>query len=431
MAELLLRDMYLAGMDGDTTTYINNRLTNRITYLDWDRNLMGPIRDEIGLEQGGSNSSEYYKLYSNEHLISAQSSAQGVDLGNGQVISAVGLADDSVIASNKLSNLANILHLTNNYCQKYQVSLSHSKTKLLRMTNIDKDELEVFNPIVIKGKHIEFTNEAEHVGIIRSVEGNLPHILNRMTAHRKALNATKSSGVARKSRANPCVGLHLEKMYATPVLMSGLSSLVLSASEMSILDNDHKNTYQNIQKLLPKTPRCVVYFLGGSLPAQAIVHLRMLTIFGMVTRLRGNPLNIHARNILITAKTTSKSWFCQLRDICLKYQLPNPLSILENPPQKESFKRLIKSHVVDYWEQTLRGEASLLPSIPNFKPEFMSLKKPHPIWATAGSSTYEVSKAIQQARFLSGRYRSESLMKHWNNKNKQGYCTAQLQRVLT
>jgi hypothetical protein len=56
-----------------------------------------------------------------------------------------------------------------------------------------------------------------------------------------------------------------------------------------------------------------------------------------------------------------------------------------------------------------------------FKPEYMSLTKPHPIWSTAGSNPYEVSKAVQQARFLSGRYRSEYLSRHWTN-NKEGYC---------
>ena len=51
----------------------------------------------------------------------------------------------------------------------------------------------------------------------------------------------------------------------------------------------------------------------------------------------------------------------------------------------------------------------------------MSLSRPHSIWTTAGSNPHEVSKAVQQARFLSGRYRSESLARHWS-KNSQGFC---------
>ena len=428
LPELLIRNLYTSGMDGNSINYINNRLQNRLTYLDWDRTIMGPIKDELGLEQGGSNSSEYYKLYSNENLISAQKSHQGINLGNflGNpiVISAVGLADDSVLVANKLSKLANILFLTKNYCRKYGVTLSHEKTKLLRITRKEPTELETYNPIAIDNHTIDFSEEAEHVGVIRSSEkGNLPHLMNRINAHRKALAATLSSGIAQKSRANPAVGIRLQKVYGTPVLLSGVASLFLLGSEVSLIDKHLKITYQSIQKLLPSTPSCVTHFLAGCLPGEANIHLRMLGIFGMVTRLTHDPLRTHARNVLVTVKSSSKSWFHQIRDICLKYGLPHPITIIDTQPTKKAFEKLAVSKVISYWEKRLRGEAALLPSLTYFKPEFMSLKTPHPIWSTTGGNPYEVSKAIQQARFLSGRYRSESLVRHWS-KNKDGFCNS-------
>ena len=419
--EMLIRNLYLAGMDGNTTNYINNRLTNRTTFIDWDKTILGPIKDEQGLEQGGIKSSDLYKVYSNENLTTAQNSSQGIAMGGSQVISAIGFADDTALGANKLSNLSNILYLTTKYCEKYCVTLCAEKTKLLRISKCDPNLLEVYNPIFIDGHQIDFSEEAEHVGVIRSIKGNIPHLLSRISAHRKAIGATLSAGVAQKSRANPLVGLRLEKVYGSSVLLSGVSSLVLSASETAMIDKHQKDTYRNIQKLHLNTPSCVVYFLGGCLPSEAVIHLRMLGIFGMVSRLTNDPLKIHARNVLITAKSSSKSWFRLLRDICMKYQLPHPLSILDNPPKKEVFMRMVQAKVVDYWEVKLRGEASLLSSLVNFKPEFMSLTKPHLIWTTAGSNPYEVSKAIQQARFLSGRYRTENLSKHWS-RNKQGYC---------
>ena len=207
--ELLVRNLFLTGMTGNSINYINNRLTNRVTYIDWDRNIMGPIVDELGLEQGGPNSSDWYKIYSNNHLKTAQDSQQGISIGGfpeSQVISAIGLADDTCLVANKLSNLFNILSLTNIYCEKYGVALSSSKTKLIRIVPNGKSiNLETFNPININGQKIPFSSEAEHVGMIRSTTGNLPHIMNRLTAHRKALMATLSSGVAQKSRVNPVV----------------------------------------------------------------------------------------------------------------------------------------------------------------------------------------------------------------------------------
>ena len=409
--ELMVRNLYLAGMEGNSLIYMNHRLSSRQTYIEWDKTLMGPIVDEHGLEQGGANSSDLYKLYSNNLLVSTQKSLQGVNLGNNNVISSVGLADDTVLSANQLTCLWNILYLTIIYCKKFGVSLCPTKTRLLRISN-DAAKVDAYNPIEIEGKQIGFSNIAEHVGVLRSNDGNLPHILNRISCHKKSLGATLAVGIARGHRANPLVGLRIEKVYATPVLLSGLGSLVLSEKEITRLDQHYKVTSQNIQKLLSKTPRSVVFFLAGSLPLRALLHLRQLALFGMITRLGGDRLNSHAIHVLKTAKYSYKSWFWQIRDICLLYGLPHPLLLLDNPPTKHTFKQLIKSKVIDHWEIKLRDEAGTLKSLSNFHPQYMSLTKPHPLWSTVGSNPHEVTKAIQQARFLSGRYRTETLMSH-------------------
>ena len=81
---------------------------------------MGPIHDEHGLEQGGCNSSENYKIYNNELLETVQNSAQGVDIGhnidigNNIIISGIGQADDVALVANNINNIYNILHLTLN-----------------------------------------------------------------------------------------------------------------------------------------------------------------------------------------------------------------------------------------------------------------------------------------------------------------------------
>ena len=56
-----------------------------------------------------------------------------------------------------------------------------------------------------------------------------------------------------------------------------------------------------------------------------------------------------------------------------------------------------------------------------FHPAFMSHSSFHPIWRTAGSSPTKVVMATVQARFLSGRYRTEALCSHWS-KNTEGKC---------
>ena len=259
------------------------------------------------MEQGGSNSGDLYKLYNNELLKTTQKSSLGVPLRKSQVISSVGQADDTVLTANKLANLSNLLVLTKDYCDKYSVTLCPDKTKLVRLTRVADTDMEMMNAIVITGTQIPFSDCAEHVGILRSTEGNLPHIMKRITSHKKALGAVMFAGLAQLHRANPAVGLKIERIYGNPVLMSGLASLVLSGPEQTLLDHHGKQNYQNLQKLHDKTLDSVVYFLAGCLPASAEIHRRQLSLFGMITRLTSDPLNIHARNVLTEAKSSSKS----------------------------------------------------------------------------------------------------------------------------
>ena len=74
-----------------------------------------------------------------------------------------------------------------------------------------------------------------------------------------------------------------------------------------------------------------------------------------------------------------------------------------------------------FWKNVLSTEAYQLPSLKYFQLHLMSLRSPHPLWTTAGSNSFEVSKAIVQAQMLSGRYPTDYLSRHWTNRD--GSCS--------
>ena len=80
--------------------------------------------------------------------------------------------------------------------------------------------------------------------------------------------------------------------------------------------------------------------------------------------------------------------------------------------------------MIDHWETKLRAEAEMLrgSSLQYFKAEYMSLSHPHLIWTTCGSNSFEVNKAVVQAKMLSGRYVTDKLSRHWSQ-NKSGICS--------
>ena len=174
-------------------------------------------------------------------------------------------------------------------------------------------------------------------------------------------------------------------------------------------------------RLLPGTPHCVSLFLAGSLSGKAHVHLRQFSLFGMVSRLPNNILFHHAVNALTFSKPSYNSWFTEIRDLCILYDLPHPLKLLQSNIGKESYKKLVKSHVLDYWERKLREKAASLLSLEFFHPEFYSLTSPHPILTSAGSSPYFVTMANVQLTMISGRYRTEALASHWSLSGSK-YC---------
>ena len=191
--------------------------------------------------------------------------------------------------------------------------------------------------IAIDGKSINYSDFAEHEGVRRSVNGgNMPHKVDRIGAHTRALAAILHTGAARNHLANPSSRLQLEKIYGGGVLFSGTASLVLSEKEISSLSRHFRHTISKLQKLPLTTPSCVIFFLAGSLPAVAVLHLRILGLFGMIAR--SDPSSILqqiGRRTLLSDHCSRFSWFEKVRAITQLYMLPDSLLLLQNPPSKE------------------------------------------------------------------------------------------------
>ena len=340
----------------------------------------------------------------------------------------MGQADDSVLVSNDIHQLGHLLQLTMQYCDKYKVVMTPEKTKLQVFSPPSLqsyvDYYKSTNYLSINSVPLSFTDSTEHVGVIRSpVSGNLPHILKRITSHKRGLGAVLSNGLSRSHRGNPAASLRAEKLYGLPVLLSGLGSLYLLQSEIQTLSQHYKKTLEGLQKLYQLTPEPVVFFLGGTLPLPAHLHMKQLTLFAMICRLPENILHNLAKYILTCLPDSTTSWFMEIKKLCFQYDLPHPLILLEDPPSKSQFGRKVRLHVLDFWQIKLRQDAAplQLSSLKFFKPRYMSLSKPHILWTSCGSNTYELNKACIQAKYLSGRFRTEKLLSHFGNENLP-YC---------
>ena len=414
--ECAMKSAFLAGTCDQSLLHLNSRLASRLTFPEWDKVLMGPIRDSLGLEQGGVNSDKLYKLCNNNQLSAAQLSQLGVDCG-ADIVSSIGLADDTALVSDSIHKLANLVYLTEQYCSSYHVTLVPEKTKLLAfIPPCDQHSAlysKLINPITLAGRPINFCDSAEHVGILRTVEGgNMPHIMSRISAHRRAVKGILHCGIAKYHRANPAAGLRLERIYGAPVLLSGVAPLVLSNSELNTLHSHYKNVIRQILKLPENTPESFIFFSAGTLPIIALIHLDILTLLGMLGRLGSdNILNRIGCHSLLT-HANPESWFLAARYVTQLYGLCDPLLALQQPLPKSRWKSLCRSRVIRHWEVQYRAETEALESLLFFRANFFSLARPHRILTSAGSP-YEVEKSLTVLRMLSGRYVTDHRARHW------------------
>ena len=145
----------------------------------------------------------------------------------------------------------------------------------------------------------------------------MPNIMNRIAEHKSCLSSLLATGLARGRHGNPAASHKVHELYGTSKLFSGLASLVLSKQETSAIDHHYQKTIMNLQKLHEKTPRSFVFLLAGCLPGEVILHQKQFTLFLIICHLPENPLNAHARQVLVSGKASSKSWFQQIRSLCL------------------------------------------------------------------------------------------------------------------
>ena len=201
----------------------------------------------------------------------------------------------------------------------------------------------------------------------------MPHIVNRIAKHKKAVGAVLSAGLARGMRCNPAASLRVHLLYCLPVLFSGLASLVLSKAEIKIIAIHYQSTIQNLLRLHTRTPRAIVFFLAGTLPGEAILHQHQLALFSLICHLPTDPLNAHARYVFTYCMPSSKSWFLEIKNICKQYGLPHPITLLDNPLSKAQFKKLVKTKIYEHWHGVLSCEVFSLSSMKFFDPSFHSI----------------------------------------------------------
>ena len=75
-----------------------------------------------------------------------------------------------------------------------------------------------------------------------------------------------------------------------------------------------------------------VYVLSGTITVEATIHKRALTFFGNICRLPETTIEHRLAVRQLSVKLfTSQSWFIAVKEIFIKYNLPDPYDLLRDP----------------------------------------------------------------------------------------------------
>ena len=135
------------------------------------------------------------------------------------------------------------------------------------------------NTVYLDGQNI-LSYQATHVGVVKSSHGNGPNIGAR--THRRAVYSVLHFVIAKGHRANPQASLRVETVYGVSVLFSGLAGLVITSSEVKIIDQCFKVHFQRLLRHHQATPATAVFLITGFLPLTARLHLRMFSLFSQL-----------------------------------------------------------------------------------------------------------------------------------------------------
>ena len=128
-----------------------------------------------------------------------------------------------------------------------------------------------------------------------------------------------------------------------PVLFYGLEVILPTEKALDTLEIQFKKLLKQILSLPCTTADPAVYLLSGLLPAEALIHKRMLTLYGNITRLSDDSVEKRLASRQLEVKTfKSHSWFIAVKKVLILYDLPSTESLLDNPLGKLEWKKTVQ-----------------------------------------------------------------------------------------
>ena len=107
---------------------------------------------------------------------------------------------------------------------------------------------------------------------------NVINIEERLSLARRTQYALINTGVHGSNGLNPRISYKIYQCYVMPIFFYGLEVLPLTQSQINVLSKFYLDNLKRFQSLPTRVATCAVYLLLGSLPLEAELHKRQLSL---------------------------------------------------------------------------------------------------------------------------------------------------------
>ena len=358
--EIQVRELYSVGERGDFLSYSRNTYVNTECHIKQDGLLSRKISEFKGNRQGHVLASGHYKAYINPCLTALNESKLGFYIGP-ICVTAVSVADDTYVLSGSPGSLQAALDIVSFFGKRYRIIFNADKTKLVVTgSQIDMDYYLDINPWSLNEETISVTENNEHLGLVVSgTNEEQNNVDTNIQECRKSLFGLLGPAFSFKCLIPPTVKIHLWRTYNLPILCSGLSALPVRPVNMKTITTFHNKVMRGFLHLSKTSPIPALHFLLGELPAEARMHIDVLSLFYNIWANPETTIFKIVQYLLKMAPEKSTTWSAHLRILCIKYNLPDPLQLMNGDTvwPKSRWTTLVKTKITIYVEKQLREKA--------------------------------------------------------------------------
>jgi hypothetical protein len=395
----LLRKLYFDGLYGDSWLLLRNMYNDLTTAVKWRGRISDKFPVKQGVRQGGVLSTTHYKRYNNPLLLTLEENYKGASIGYIS-IPHVTCADDIAVMSHQEEEVQSMHHEVESYASQERYNIQAAKSETLVYN--EKRSKIAYN-FKYEGEAVKKSVTVKHLGVARQDSNHL-NIETRLQLGRRTAYSLMGAGMHGRNGLTPSLCIKMWQTYVIPRFTYGLEVLYLLKTDLDTLETLQRKMLKQIQFLPDRTPTVAVYILLGAPPIEALLHKRILTLFASISRKETSIELELARRQLSVKSLKDDSWFSDVRKLLWKYELPSVYSIMDRPPSKPVWKRLVDKAVNSHWEKKWSEEVEKKSSLKYLSLQSVAIGKPHVLWSTVRNNSHDVGRAAIKARLLTGTY---------------------------